>query len=727
MASNDVKIKVSLDGDKLVIDGLDGIGDAASESDSKLGKLAKGGLAGVGTAAAAMGVAAIAAGAAMSAAVISAYADYEQNLGGIETMFGATSARMVEYADQAYITTGLSANKYMEQVTSFSASLLQGLGGDTEAAATYANRAMVDMSDNANKFGTDIGAIQNAYQGFAKQNYTMLDNLKLGYGGTAAEMARLINDSGVLGDTMEVTAATVNDVSFDTIIESIHVMQTEMGIAGTTALEATQTISGSIGMLQGSFENLLTGLGSADADVATLAGNVIESLETVVNNVGPVISNIGSHMETLGPQLGGMIEGLVGVVVDAIPTLLQAGVGMIGGLISGVTSALPSLIAAAVPAIVGLVEMIASQLPLLIDAGMKALVALGQGIAQALPELIPVIVESITFMVQALIDNAPMLLEAALELILGLATGLIEALPALIERLPEIILSIIDFFISSIPMIIETGISLLMSLIEALPEIITGIVAAIPQIITGVVTAVLGSIPQLIQAGIQLFIALIDALPQIITEIVKAIPQIVTGIVGALIQAIPQLIEAGGELIMGLLDGIWQAVPRLLSSLGDVASSIVGAIGGFFGIASPSKVFRDEIGRWLPAGLGEGVTEHTEDAIEPVQDMGKQMLKAAQEIPTLTMNHAITSAGFTPQSSGTSTPYYTPTSTVSSGEQLAAAMALALSGLSFTPDVTATIDPSDMDALSSKVRSAIVSVRDADSQEAELSIQRGER
>lgn len=710
MADNDVRIKLSIDGDKVVISGLNGVGDSASEADSKLGSFVSGGLKGAGVALAGLAAAGVAAGAALSGAVISSYADYEQNLGGIETMFKDSSDTMVAYADQAYMTAGLSANEYMNQVTSFSASLLQGLGGDTAAAAEVANTAMVDMSDNANKFGSNITDIQNAYQGFAKQNYTMLDNLKLGYGGTQSEMARLINDSGVLGDTMDVTAQTVNDVSFDKIIEAIHTVQTEMGIAGTTALEAEQTISGSIGMLRGSFDNLLTGLGSADADVATLAGNVITSLQTVVTNVGPVIENIGSNMQTLGPQLGTMIEGLVGTVSSAVPGLLNAGVAMIGGLIQGIGSALPGLVTAIVPAISGLVEMVATQLPLLIDAGMKAVIALGQGLVAALPTLIPAVVGMIPAIAETLIANLPMLLDVALQLIMGLATGLLEAIPALVAALPQLIISIVDFLVSAIPQIIEAGITLLMGIVGALPQIITGIVDAIPLIITGVLEAIINSIPQLIQAGIDLLMGLIGALPQIITGIVKAIPQIIQGVLGAVIGAIPQLIQAGVELLVslvrnlptiiveivkaipeiitGIVNAIVDLIPMLVDAGGDLlrglwegisgaagwlwdkvsgwAGGLMDGVKDFFGIKSPSRRMRDEVGEQLPAGVGVGVEQNEDAALGPVRDLNKKITLEAKKLQGLRFDYGVTVNGGSPAQAQTAAPMYATPGTVAS-------------------------------------------------------------
>ena len=257
---------------------------------------------GIGKAAVACGKA-VAAGLAVSAAAVGAlmkasignYAEYEQLVGGVETLFKDSSDAVMKYAKNAYKTAGLSANDYMSTVTSFSASLLQGLGGDTAAAAEMANLAITDMSDNANKMGTDMGMIQNAYQGFAKQNYTMLDNLKLGYGGTQSEMARLINDSGVLGDTIKVTAETVNEVSFSKIIEAIHVVQTEMGITGTTAKEATETISGSFNTWKSSWTNLMTGMAD-DENIEPLVDAFFDAGQTVLKNIGKVLPKIGKNI-----------------------------------------------------------------------------------------------------------------------------------------------------------------------------------------------------------------------------------------------------------------------------------------------------------------------------------------------------------------------------------------------------------------------------------------------
>lgn len=319
----------------------------AERAQGKLGKaLGKIGSAAVKVGAVAgAGIAAVATGiGALTKQAIGEYSNYEQLVGGVETLFKDSSDKVVKYANDAYKTAGLSANEYMDTVTSFSASLLQGLGGDTDKAAEIANQAIVDMSDNANKMGTDMASIQNAYQGFAKQNYTMLDNLKLGYGGTASEMARLINDSGVLGDTVEVTADTVNDVSFDKIIEAIHVIQDNMDITGTTAKEASTTIQGSIGMMKSAWTNFLTGMADPDQDFDALLGNLVDSVVTVADNLIPritatlprIVQGISKLIQSLAPHVPPLLEQL-------IPALIKGAIQIVAVLIKDLPNILKSL------------------------------------------------------------------------------------------------------------------------------------------------------------------------------------------------------------------------------------------------------------------------------------------------------------------------------------------------------------------------------------------------
>lgn len=629
---------------------IDDAGDAADKSSGKFEKFGSV-LKGIGAAMGAVAVAAGAAAVSLGKEVIAAYADYEQLVGGVDTLFKESSQELQNYAANAYKTAGMSANDYMETVTSFSASLISSLGGDTEAAVKYADMAITDMSDNANKMGTDMELIQNAYQGFAKQNYTMLDNLKLGYGGTKTEMERL------LADAQAISGIEYNIDSYADVVEAIHVIQDSMGIAGATAAEAENTISGSINSLQAALQNMLVGFGDANADMNMLCQNMVDALKNVIKNVTPVIENMVKVLPTV-------TDALLTAFADLLPSLLDTVTQLFTQILNTILTLLPQLIPAAVSAIMTIVQALIDNLPLLVDAAVQLMVSLVEGIGSALPQLIPAAVQAIVTIVQGLIENLPMILDAALQLIMGLAEGLLTAIPILIEALPSIILAIVDFIIGAIPQIIEAGIQLLTSLVSALPEIITAIVAAIPQIIEGIITAVLDSIPQLVQAGIDLLVALIQALPEIITTIVAAIPEIIGSIVNALINSIPQIVQAGVQLLISLIKnlptiiveivkavpqiisglvsafgkgvsqlaevganlvrGLWQGIQSLASWLWNKVSgwisSIWDGICDFFGIASPSKEM-GWVGEMLVEGLSGAINANGKDAVEAAEGM----------------------------------------------------------------------------------------------------------
>jgi phage-related protein len=640
---------------------IDEAGDAADKSSGKFEKFGSV-LKGIGAAMGAVAVAAGAAAVSLGKEVIAAYADYEQLVGGVDTLFKESSQELQTYAANAYKTAGMSANDYMETVTSFSASLIQSLGGDTEAAVKYADMAITDMSDNANKMGTDISLIQNAYQGFAKQNYTMLDNLKLGYGGTKTEMERL------LADAQAISGIEYDISSYADVVEAIHVIQDSMGVAGATAAEAENTISGSINSLQAALQNLLVGFGNADADMEMLCQNMVDALQNVIRNVTPVIENMVKVLPTV-------TNALLTAFADLLPSLLDTVTQLFTQLLNTILTLLPQLIPAAVEAIMTIVQALIDNLPLLVDAAVQLVVALVEGIGTALPQLIPAAVQAIVTIVQGLIANLPLILDAALQLIMGLAEGLLTAIPMLIEALPSIILAIVDFIIGAIPQIIEAGIQLLTSLVSALPQIIVAIVEAIPQIIEGIISAVLGSIPQIIQAGIDLLVALIEALPQIITTIVAAIPQIISGIVNAVINNIPQIVQAGISLLTSLIKnlpiiivtivkavpqiitglvqalskgvsqmaqvggnlvkGLWQGIQSLASWLWNKVSgwisSIWDGICDFFGIHSPS----DEmawIGEMLVKGLSGSIEDNGSEAVKAAEAMSADINDVMQSL-----------------------------------------------------------------------------------------------
>ena len=565
---------------------LDDAGDAANDSEGKFSKLG-GTLKTVGVAMGAVVAAAAAAAVSLGKAVVEAYGEYEQLVGGVDTLFKESSGKLQEYASNAYKTAGMSANDYMSTVTSFSASLIQSLGGDTEAAVKYADMAITDMADNANKMGTDIGLIQNAYQGFAKQNYTMLDNLKLGYGGTKEEMERL------LADATAISGIEYDISSYADVVDAIHVIQESMGIAGATAAEAEHTIEGSMNSMKAAIDNLVVGFGNADANIEQLCGNVVDAFQDVLTNITPVIENIIAALPTA-------LNAILATLVELLPTLLETVTSLFSQVLTTLLTLIPQLIPAVIQAVMTIVDTVIANLPLLVDAAVQIVMSLVQGIGTALPTLIPAAIQAIITIVQSLLDSLPLILDAALQLITGLADGLLAAIPVLIEALPEIIMSIINFILDAIPQIIETGIQLLTSLVAALPQIITAIVAAIPEIINGILNAVLGAIPQIIQAGIDLLISLIQALPQIITTIVAAIPQIISGIVNAVINNIPQIINAGVQLLTSLIKNLPTIIIEIVKAVPQIISGLVNALGK--GVSEMASV-----GANLVRGLWQGI------------------------------------------------------------------------------------------------------------------------
>ncbi|MDD2433585.1 MAG: phage tail protein [Clostridia bacterium] len=542
-------------------DELKETGDEAEKSGDKFEKLG-GVLKGVG---AAMGAVAIAAGAAavkLGKEVIAAYADYEQLVGGVDTLFGDSSQTVQNYAANAFKTAGMSANEYMETVTGFSASLIQSLGGDTAKAAEVADMAITDMADNANKMGTDLSSIQTAYQGFAKQNYTMLDNLKLGYGGTKSEMERL------LADAEKISGIKYDLTSFSDLTEAIHVIQTEMGITGTTALEATETISGSISGMQSAIDNLMAGLGNADADIEMLVGNVVESFQHVVKNVVPIIENIVK-------ALPAALDGILIAIGDLLPTLLSTVVNLFTQILETILSLLPELIPAAVDAVLTIVGALIDNLPLLIDAAVQLITALVEGLGLALPELIPAAVEAIITIVQGLLDSMDQILEAAFAIIQGLAQGLLNALPQLIDALPEVIMTIINFITNNLPLIIEMGVKL----------------------------------------TVQLAFGLIKAIPQLVARL----PEIIAAIVTGLGKAVSAVFEIGQNIVTGLWNGIKSLGSWISDKVGGFFSGIVDGAKNLLGIRSPSLVFAG-IGENMGLGIGEGFTSAMKGVEKDITD-----------------------------------------------------------------------------------------------------------
>lgn len=458
-----------------------GLDDAGNAADSNSGKFEK--FSGVAKASAvALGAIVVAAGAAavqLGKAVIEGFADYEQLVGGVDTLFKDSSLKLQEYAKTAYMTAGLSANQYMETVTSFSASLIGSLGGDTEKAVKYADMAITDMSDNANKMGSDIGSIQNAYSGFAKGTYTMLDNLKLGYAGTKGEMERLLVDAS------KISGIKYDISSYADVVSAIHVMQESMGIAGTTALEAEETISGSLNMMKASWSDLIVSFGNSDADMGAAVGNVVKSFETVVKNITPVIENITKAL----PQAFGAMLPAIGAI---LPSLLKTVVDLFKQVLDAILKILPELIPVAVEAIMTIVDALIDNINLIIDAAFILLTSLADGIVKALPEMVPRIVEVVVSIVKTIISNLDMVIAVALQVIVALAKGLITAIPELVKAVPELVGAIVDGFDNKLSEFKEVGINIVRGIWEGITGMSKWLANKVSGFVNGIVAAFTG-------------------------------------------------------------------------------------------------------------------------------------------------------------------------------------------------------------------------------------------
>lgn len=582
-----------------------GLEDASGKTSSFADKLKNG----LSTAAKVGGAALTAAAAGVTAltkASIDQYAEYEQLVGGVETLFKQSADIVQQYADNAYKTAGMSANEYMDTVTSFSASLLQGLGGDTAKAAEVANQAITDMSDNANKMGTSMQMIQNAYQGFAKQNYTMLDNLKLGYGGTQEEMARLINDSGVLGDAFVATANNINEVSFDKIIEAIHVVQTNMGVTGTTAAEAASTIEGSVASAKSAWTNLITGIADENADLDTLIGNFVTSAETVAGNVVPritqILSGMGTAIEQLAPILAAEVPTLIASV---LPSIVNGGAQLLVGLVTGLVSALPQLVAA-VPGIIDtMITSISEALPQILNVGVQLLDQLTTGIETGLPDMVSRIPEIITQFLNYITEQLPTVLDKGAELLNNLVNGILGAIPEMTAALPEIITAFVQFITDNLPTIIESGINILLNLVSGIIGAIPDLVASIPQIISAITTGIARALPQIIQSGVSLLQKFIEGILSNIPALVAALPQIISAIVEGIGALIGGIVDVGKSIVEGIWKGIQEMAGWIYDKVTGFFSGIVDGVKDFLGIHSPSTVFAD-MGKNMALGLGQG-------------------------------------------------------------------------------------------------------------------------
>lgn len=556
---------------------------------SKLGGVAKSAVGGI-TAGLAGATAAVGA---LTKSSLDAYASYEQLVGGVETLFGESASKVQEYAANAYKTAGVSANTYMEQATSFSASLLQSLGGDTDAAAEYAHQAIMDMSDNANKMGTSIDSIQQTYQSLMRGNYAMLDNLKLGYGGTKSELERLVADAEKL------TGQALDPTKFSDVITAIHAVQENLGITGTTAKEASTTIEGSLNATKAAWENLLVGIADDDANLDELINNFVESVETAASNILP-------RIETILGGIGDLISKLAPIIIEAIPSLVEEIVPPLveaaGEILTAIAEVLPDLISTLIPLII---QFFTENIAQFIEIGIQIVTAIVTGISENIGliiEAVPEIIESIS---NALSENGPELLEAGGKILEEIINGIIKLIPEIYRKLPEVITAIIEFISQNLPTILQKGTEILNSLVTGILEAIPDFVAKLPEIITSFVDFITENLPTIIDSGIDILLNLIEGILKTIPELVGALPQIIDAIVNGIGDLLGSVVDVGKRIV----EGIWQGISSMGSWIGDKIGGFFGGIvdgaKSFLGIASPSKVFAS-IGGYMAEGVGVG-------------------------------------------------------------------------------------------------------------------------
>ena len=630
---------------------------------------------------------------------IMAGADLEQSLGGIETLFKDSADIVIKNAEQAYKSAGMSANQYMEMVTGFSASLLQGLSGDTEAAASIADMALTDMSDNANKMGTSMELIQNAYQGFAKQNYTMLDNLKLGYGGTKTEMERL------LADAQKLTGVKYDISNLADVYEAIHVIQEEMGITGTTAKEAASTLSGSLASMKAAasdlmanlalgrdlegpltaltdtaftfiVDNLLPAVGRAlrglpavlstafsagiralnlsaqNADIILQQGvdlvigigkSIITALPYLAEAAFNVVAAIGNAIistnwsqvamdamnslradldlaagEILGTD-GNIVQSLLNAVLTGLPDLLACGVSLVGELASGLLSAIPFIVESAATIIDGLLSTIVSFLPDFIGNGAALIIEFATGLFSSLPAVIDSVTNILAELLITITGYLPELLAQGVSLITELAVGLLSSFPTVYESVVSILDGLLTTIVSFLPSLLASGISLIGELARGIADNLPAIITAAVNMMGELLATIASHLPDLLASGVTLIIELVAGLISAIPAISAAIPQIITSIVDTFGQW--NWGEIGSNIVSGIAKGISSGASAIWQAAKNAASNALKAAKEALGIASPSRVMRDEVGKFIPSGLAVGIEANTKPLTDAMHDL----------------------------------------------------------------------------------------------------------
>ena len=575
----------------------------------KIGSIAKTGLAVLGGA-----VAGVTAGfGALAKSALDSKASLEQNLGGVETLFKENAQTVIDNANKAYKTAGMSANAYMESVTSFSASFLQSVAGDTAKAADIADMAMVDMSDNANKMGTSMELIQNAYQGFAKQNYTMLDNLKLGYGGTKEEMQRLLEDA-------EKISGVKYDISnLSDVYNAIHVIQGELGITGTTAKEASSTISGSIDSAKAAFDNFLNGSGSPSelADAMVTAGrNILNGLAEIIPRLIETIpETVRLIKESFTEQLS----------PENLQEMLDSGVNILMSILNGILTALPGVINTALMIVQTLAGYLIENFPQFLEVGAQLLQNIITGITQGIPRLLAQGADMLSQYKGKIIEYLPKLIDSGLKMLVSLLNGLLQAAPKIIEQAGKLFTEYVDTIIKMLPKILESGKNMILSLLQGLIQNAPKIIAQIAKTLADFLATIASNLPEILQAGIEIIGELLSGIISAVPDIIAAIPGMLSDIGSAFLDKDWGAI--GWNIIEGIKNGVMNAAGNLVNAAVNAARNAVDTVKGWLGIASPSKRMKNEVGKMMALGMGIGFEKNI-----PVDDMKESMKEAVGKV-----------------------------------------------------------------------------------------------
>ena len=561
----------------------------------------------------------------LGVAAVNAYADYEQLAGGVKTLFKESEAAVLEYANNAFISAGMSANAYMETITSFSASLLQSLGNDTQAAADMGDMAVRDMADNANKMGTSMETIVQTYQSLSRGNYAMLDNLKLGFGGTKAEMERLIATAAKLDSSVK-----ANDMSFANMVKAIHAVQREMGITGATEEEAASTIQGSVASMQAAWQNLMVGLGDSTQDFDGLLTKFIDSVGVAASNILPrvevVLSGMGKLVAGLVPEI---TAALPRVTNELLPELTAIGIEAVGSLVQGITDNGDALAEGALSIISTLGEGVLELLPMMGEMAASLMTSLAEGMTENLPDMVPVAVDTIGSLAESLTENAGDILQAGISILAALGEGIVNALPDLIQTVPQIVISISDVINQNATSLVLTAAGLIVQLGIGLVQAIPMLVANIPVIIEAIVKAFFAF--QWVNLGSTLISAVGNGVKSMGGAMRQAGADVSEALAGKIRELPAKLLQIGKDAVVGLAKGIKDAVPNLLKAAGEMSSNLLSNITGFFQIQSPSKVMNEKVGAMLVAGVAQGILENKSKAVQAAEEMSRELMTAAEQ------------------------------------------------------------------------------------------------